>query len=219
VSDPTDVSGRGASRASRASWSAALERRWSTYLQGQLDSAKTGPEAGLIVDDPFNVELARQTLRPRPRRATRTMFDRRARQPARDLGEEVFNAVGDELKSQGISDAVSAPSLTTLQMQAGSAIDEMATMKGEQGALLREVVVQSLRTNVTPTRRDTTRSQGALGRTAAQLTSLIDTTVMGIDRTADVQQGVEAGVDAVPLRRAGRQAHAAVLHAARVGQA
>jgi hypothetical protein len=52
--------------------------------------------------------------------------------------------------------------------------------------------VQSIRTNVNASDAYDELSS-AIGRTAAQITSLVDTTVMGIDRLASTTQSTEAG--------------------------
>ena len=169
---------------------AELERslsRLEGYLREQLRLRAKGEKISV-----FSAEVARQTL-DRLLADYERMFGR-ASDAVRAISGRVLAAVGDELEGLGISAATTQASQTTLLLQLGRGLDDLETLRTNAGTSLREVVTESLRTSVNP-REAFDRLAGELGKTAAQVVSLVDTTTMGVDRVAVVEQSLGAGIE------------------------
>lgn len=162
------------------------------YIESQLAKAKLGPDGKLVPDDPFNLELARETL-DRLLDEYESLFGEVGSQ-LRNIAADTLDAVGSVLTQQGISENLTTPSEGLLALQLGNGLDALTAIKGERSDALRATVLQLFQTNVNPSAAfDVVVAQ--LGGSVGRALSLVDTTVMAVDRTVSVEQAKDSGFE------------------------
>ncbi len=115
-----------------------------------------------------------------------------AQQSFREAAANLADAVGGDLGDKGVSPHLSDVSVGVISALVGHGVDDIATIAGEAGPELRDVIRESVTTGLSPDAAFDALA-GRLGKTQAQTTALADTCLMSLDRGIVVSHASEAG--------------------------
>ncbi len=187
--DPTDTADAEVERF-KAELAASLAKI-TEHLRTALERAHRNDD-GTLSADAFNLTLVRETGDQVAAMLGDSFTEAQAsfRQAAAGLA----HVVGADLEDQGLSPQLTDISAGAIQALAGHGVDDLAEVSLTASAELRDVLRECLTTGLDPTAAMDALA-AKMDRTVAQATSLVDTSLVGLDRTIVVEAAGAAGVE------------------------
>jgi hypothetical protein len=170
---------------------ARFERETAEQLDALAKAIRQKLAAGRRDDARLSAAMGRDLIRTVE--AGMGRVERAAKRRFEEAVGALLQVAGRDLDENfGIDPSFSRTARASLQAQIGSAIDDLETVAEDRTGLLRRIILRAVRTNASTAALERELVE-RLDATVSQATTLVDTSLMSVDRKVYLTQAQESG--------------------------